>query len=230
MHDGGADGGADSGAKDRPTAAPAAHPASTTAGPTAEPTVVRTAEPMVVPRDRPTAAPAAHPASTTAEPTAARTAEPMAGLRDRPTAAPAVCQARTTAAQTAGPMAAQTEALSTQQPALARLIGIGVEEFARDYWGRQALLTPAGAAGGSGFGDLLDADAVDELVSERGSADALPPGGPERVDARRRERSPLRVASARRSVTRSATTSWSGCSPTARRWCCRLCTGCGHRW
>ena len=76
-------------------------------------------------------------------------------------------------AQTAGPMAAQTEAPSTLQPALDRLIGIGVEEFACDYWGRQELLTPAGAAvGGSGFGagfsDLLDADAVDELVSERG--------------------------------------------------------------
>jgi hypothetical protein len=72
-------------------------------------------------------------------------------------------------AQTAGPMAAQTEAPSTRQPALGRLIGIGVEEFARDHWGRQAVLTSAGAAaGGSGFGDLLDADAVDELVSERG--------------------------------------------------------------
>ena len=66
-------------------------------------------------------------------------------------------------------MAAQTEAPSTLRPALARLIGIGVEEFARDHWGRQALLTPRGAAaGGSGFGDLLDADAVDELVSQRG--------------------------------------------------------------
>ena len=66
-------------------------------------------------------------------------------------------------------MAAQTEAPDTLQPALARLIGIGVEEFARDYWGRQALLTPRGAAtSGCGFGDLLDADAVDELVSERG--------------------------------------------------------------
>lgn len=72
------------------------------------------------------------------------------------------------AAQTAGPMAAQTEAPSTQQPALARLIGIGVEEFARDYWGKQALLTPADVAAGGGFGDLFDADAVDELVSERG--------------------------------------------------------------
>ncbi len=72
-------------------------------------------------------------------------------------------------APTAGLMAAQTEAPDTLQPALARLIGIGVEEFARDYWGRQALLSPAEVAGnGFGFGDLLDAEAVDELVSERG--------------------------------------------------------------
>ncbi|GAA3694151.1 hypothetical protein GCM10022204_07400 [Microlunatus aurantiacus] len=74
-----------------------------------------------------------------------------------------------TVAPTAGLMAAQTAASSPQTPALARLIGIDVEEFAREYWGRQALLTPAGAATtGSGFADLLDADAVDELVSERG--------------------------------------------------------------
>jgi len=68
-------------------------------------------------------------------------------------------------------MAALTEAPSHLQSALERLIGIGVEEFSSDYWGQQALLTPAGAAvdgSGSGFGDLLDADAVDELVSERG--------------------------------------------------------------
>ena len=68
-------------------------------------------------------------------------------------------------------MAALTEAPSHLQSALERLIGIGVEEFSSDYWGQQALLTPADAAvdgSGSGFGDLLDADAVDELVSERG--------------------------------------------------------------
>ena len=64
-------------------------------------------------------------------------------------------------------MAAQTVARSTQQSALARLVGVDAEEFARDHWGRQALLTPA-VAGAGGFADLLDADAVDELVSERG--------------------------------------------------------------
>ena len=132
---------------------------------------------MEVPRARPTAEPAACPACTTAAQTVALTAGPMAAQTAGPTAAQTagLTAAQTagqtagqTAAQTAGPMAAQTEAPSTHQPALARLIGIGIEEFARDYWGQQALLTPAGTAGDRGFGDLLDADAVDELVSERG--------------------------------------------------------------
>lgn len=70
------------------------------------------------------------------------------------------------AALTAGPMAALTVAPSLRQSALARLIGIGVDEFAREHWGQQALLTPAVADGT--FADLLDADAVDELVSEHG--------------------------------------------------------------
>src|SRR5688572_19261473 len=64
-------------------------------------------------------------------------------------------------------MAALTVASDLRQPALARLIGVELDEFARDYWGRQALLTRA-APGTGGFADLLDADAVDELVSERG--------------------------------------------------------------
>src|SRR6478735_3476040 len=144
--------------RDRPTAAPVACPVCTMVAQTAGPMVAQTAEPIAALRDRPTAAPVARPVCTVA----AQTAEPMVAQ----TAGPMV-------AQTAGPMAAQTEAPSTLQPALDRLIGIGVEEFACDYWGRQELLTPAGAAvGGSGFGagfsDLLDADAVDELVSERG--------------------------------------------------------------
>ncbi|MFK5688234.1 cupin domain-containing protein [Ornithinimicrobium sp. LYQ92] len=45
-----------------------------------------------------------------------------------------------------------------------RLIGIGREEFARDVWGRTALLTQ----GASDFSDLFSADAVDELISRRG--------------------------------------------------------------
>ncbi|HEY5821215.1 MAG TPA: cupin domain-containing protein [Propionibacteriaceae bacterium] len=50
---------------------------------------------------------------------------------------------------------------------LARLISVSTEEFAADYWGRQALLSPA-AELPSAYDDLLSADSVDELVSERG--------------------------------------------------------------
>jgi lysine-specific demethylase/histidyl-hydroxylase NO66 len=50
---------------------------------------------------------------------------------------------------------------------LQRLIGIDRERFAADHWGRQALLTSA-AELPAPFADLLDADAVDQLVSERG--------------------------------------------------------------
>jgi lysine-specific demethylase/histidyl-hydroxylase NO66 len=50
---------------------------------------------------------------------------------------------------------------------LDRLIGMDRERFAADYWGRQALLSPATELPAP-FADLLDADAVDQLVSERG--------------------------------------------------------------
>jgi len=45
-----------------------------------------------------------------------------------------------------------------------RLIDIGRERFARDIWGRTALLT----RGAGDFSDLFSAGAVDELVSRRG--------------------------------------------------------------
>jgi hypothetical protein len=45
-----------------------------------------------------------------------------------------------------------------------RLIDIGREEFARDVWGRTALLT----RGTGDFSDLFSAGAVDELISRRG--------------------------------------------------------------
>jgi cupin superfamily protein len=51
--------------------------------------------------------------------------------------------------------------------ALERCIACGAGVFAAEYWGRAPLLTRAAQLGG-GFGDLLDADAVDELVSARG--------------------------------------------------------------
>ncbi|MDN5770299.1 MAG: cupin domain-containing protein [Microlunatus sp.] len=60
-----------------------------------------------------------------------------------------------------------TEAHSTRQPALSRLIGISVEQFASEHWGRSAVLTPASNLT-QGFTDLLDEQAVDELISERG--------------------------------------------------------------
>ncbi|WP_327121910.1 cupin domain-containing protein [Streptomyces sp. NBC_01341] len=47
---------------------------------------------------------------------------------------------------------------------ISRLTGLGPQEFARDVWGRAALL----ARGAGDFSDLFSAEAVDELVSRRG--------------------------------------------------------------
>jgi bifunctional lysine-specific demethylase and histidyl-hydroxylase NO66 len=55
----------------------------------------------------------------------------------------------------------------TGDAALARCVSCPSEEFAERYWGRAPLLTRAGDLSG-GFADLLDAAAVDELVSRRG--------------------------------------------------------------
>ncbi|MBO9555677.1 MAG: cupin-like domain-containing protein [Cellulomonas sp.] len=55
---------------------------------------------------------------------------------------------------------------STDRPALARLVAVAADAFARDHWGRAPLLTPAAELGG-GFADLFSLDAVDELVSRR---------------------------------------------------------------
>ncbi|MBA8792584.1 hypothetical protein FHX74_000178 [Friedmanniella endophytica] len=52
-------------------------------------------------------------------------------------------------------------------PALDRLITLGAEAFAGAHWGRAPLLSTAAELGGD-FTDLLDAAAVDELVSDRG--------------------------------------------------------------
>jgi hypothetical protein len=51
--------------------------------------------------------------------------------------------------------------------ALRRCIACSVETFAESHWGRAPLLSTAAELDG-GFGDLLDASAVDELVSRRG--------------------------------------------------------------
>jgi lysine-specific demethylase/histidyl-hydroxylase NO66 len=55
----------------------------------------------------------------------------------------------------------------TGHSALARLIAIEREQFAAEYWGQQALLTPAENLVHD-FADLLNPDGVDELISERG--------------------------------------------------------------
>jgi lysine-specific demethylase/histidyl-hydroxylase NO66 len=51
---------------------------------------------------------------------------------------------------------------------LARLIAVDRDQFASQYWGRQPLLSPADDLPASGFAELLDANATDELVSKRG--------------------------------------------------------------
>jgi len=53
---------------------------------------------------------------------------------------------------------------SRERPALTRLTGIAGKSFADEYWGEKPLLTRARDA----FGDLFSADAVDELVADRG--------------------------------------------------------------
>lgn len=56
---------------------------------------------------------------------------------------------------------------TTGPSVLTRLISLPTEEFAADYWGRAALYSPASELP-SAYADLLDADSVDELISERG--------------------------------------------------------------
>jgi lysine-specific demethylase/histidyl-hydroxylase NO66 len=56
---------------------------------------------------------------------------------------------------------------ATRHSVLSRLICVDPAQFSEDYWGQQALLSPA-ADLPSPFEDLLNADAIDELVSERG--------------------------------------------------------------
>ena len=51
--------------------------------------------------------------------------------------------------------------------ALGRCVAIPAERFADEHWGRLPLLTRRGELA-AGFDDLLDASAVDELVSRRG--------------------------------------------------------------
>jgi bifunctional lysine-specific demethylase and histidyl-hydroxylase NO66 len=111
-----------------------------------------------------------------AEQTAGPTVEQTAGPTVEQTAGPTVEQtAGPTVEQTAGPMVEQTVEQTAGQMAaplaedsvLARLIAVGRDRFADQYWGQQPLLSPAADLPG-GFGALLSADAIDELVSQRG--------------------------------------------------------------
>jgi ribosomal protein L16 Arg81 hydroxylase len=54
------------------------------------------------------------------------------------------------------------------ESAVRRATGLSVEDFARDYWARRPLRRSAAELASRGFADLLDAAAVDELVSRRG--------------------------------------------------------------
>ena len=51
---------------------------------------------------------------------------------------------------------------------LLRATGLSAEEFAETYWARRPLLRRAADLPGDGFADLMDLDAVDQLVSRRG--------------------------------------------------------------
>lgn len=53
------------------------------------------------------------------------------------------------------------------RPALSRCIRVPVEQFAGEYWGRDALLSRASELP-AGFADLFSAEAVDELITGRG--------------------------------------------------------------
>ena len=139
--------------KVRPTAAPREFLASKMAELTAEPMVALTAEPTAEPM-----------VEQTAEPTAEQTVEPMA----EQTAAQMVEQmAEPTAEQTVEQMAAQTVAPFAEDSILARLVAVDRGQFASQYWGQEPLLSPAADLPG-GITELLDANAIDELVSKRG--------------------------------------------------------------
>jgi lysine-specific demethylase/histidyl-hydroxylase NO66 len=118
-----------------------------------EATAERTAEPML---------------AQTAEPTLGQTAEPMVELTVGQTAEPMVeLTVGQTAERTAERTVAQTAERFAEDSVLARLVGLDRDQFAGQYWGQEPLLSPAADLPG-GFAELLDANAIDELVSKRG--------------------------------------------------------------
>jgi JmjC domain len=115
---------------------------------------------MAVPRE----SPASETEARTAEPTEAQTAEPTEAQTAEPTEAQT---AEPTEAQTAEPTEAQTAPPFAESSALARLVAVERDKFAAEYWGQEPLLSPAADLPG-GFSELLDANAIDELMSKRG--------------------------------------------------------------
>ena len=192
--------------------------AGPTAAATAGPTAAATAAPMAVPA---TAAPMAVPATVapTAVPatvvlTAAREQSPprpddgrgmSAGRHDTLTRS-AQAMRRSRAASPAPPIISPTE-----------------------HWGRAPLLTRA-AELGRDFTDLLDAAAVDELVSTPRRCARRSCAWPRTAPSCPGPASPAAAGPAPASPTRPPTTRCWPRSPTAPRWCCRPCTAPGRRW
>jgi bifunctional lysine-specific demethylase and histidyl-hydroxylase NO66 len=136
-----------------PRVSPASETAALMAAPTVEPIAKLTVEPTVEPIAELTVEPIA-------ELTVELTVEPIAELTVEPIAEPMV-------AQMVEPTVAQMVAPFAEDSVLARLIAVDRGQFARQFWGQQPLLSPA-ADLRSGFDQLLDANAIDELVSKRG--------------------------------------------------------------
>jgi hypothetical protein len=109
------------------------------------------------------------------EPTAEQMAARTVALRVQQTAVPRAPLASKTEEPMGAPMAEQTEEPTAEQMAaplaedsvLPRLIAVDRDRFADQHWGQQPLLSPAADLPG-GFPELLNADAIDELVSQRG--------------------------------------------------------------
>ena len=102
-----------------------------------------------------------------AEPTAVQIAGPTVAPAARTVEQMAVQMAEPTAVQMVEQMAAQTVAPFAEDSILARLVAVDRGQFASRYWGQEPLLSPAADLPG-GITELLDANAIDELVSKRG--------------------------------------------------------------
>jgi lysine-specific demethylase/histidyl-hydroxylase NO66 len=115
----------------------------------------------------------------TVAPTVALTADPTVAPISAPTAARTVGQMAERTPGLAGSADDRSRAVSEFRSfhgvpgdhpghsVLSRLIAVDTTDFAEHYWGSQPLLSAA-ADLPDPFSDLLSADAVDELVSERG--------------------------------------------------------------